>query len=152
MIGAGPMLAECKARAAGLDNVEFLDWLPYAQLPGAIQHADIVLGVFGATPKAGRVVPNKVYQALACGKPLITRGASAYPNELLSATDGGITWVAAGDAEALAKAVQHLAEQPHRLAVLGAHSRASYERYFSAARIVADLSAALARLLRQGVA
>ena len=146
LIGAGPMWAECKALAAGLDSLEFHDWLPYAQLPAAIQRADIVLGVFGTSSKAGRVIPNKVYQTLACGKPLITRSAPAYPPELTDDSASGITWVPGGDATALALAVQRLAEQRDQLAILGARSRASYERFFSAGRIVADLGAALTAL------
>lgn len=146
LIGAGPMLAKCKALAAGLDNVEFSDWLPYAQLPAAIQHADIVLGVFGTTPKAGRVIPNKVYQALACGKPLITRRANAYPAELASATNSGIAWVEAGDAAALAQAVRRLAEHCEQLAEIGAQARAYYKKYFSSARVIMALNEALDRL------
>ena len=143
LIGRGPLLADCKALAAGLGHVEFSDWLPYEQLPAAIQHADILLGVFGSSAKANRVIPNKAFQALACGKPLITRRASAYPDELLSAAHSGITWIEASDAAALAKAVQSLAEQPEQLAVLGAQARARYEHYFSAGRIVAALDTAL---------
>ncbi|OGI44351.1 MAG: hypothetical protein A2150_04825 [Candidatus Muproteobacteria bacterium RBG_16_64_11] len=146
LIGRGPLLAGCRALAAGLADVEFQDWLPYAQLPGAIQRADILLGVFGASAKAGRVIPNKVFQALACGQPLITRAAPAYPTELAADPASGIAWVPPNDPAALADAVQALAERPDRLSDLGARARKSYERYFSAGRIVADLGAALAAL------
>ncbi len=146
LIGRGPLLADCQALATGLDNVEFHDWLPYAQLPAAIQHADILLGVFGTTPKADRVIPNKVYQALACGKPLITRRAGAYPDELMSATDNGITWVEAGDAAALATALRALSTQPERLAKLGVQTYAAYKKYFSDARVVETLHEALVKL------
>ncbi len=146
LVGRGPLLADCQALAAGLDTVEFHDWLPYAQLPGAIRRADILLGVFGASAKAGRVIPNKVFQALACGQPLITRSAPAYPPELAAEPASGIAWVPPNDPAALADAVRALAERPGQLAELGARARASYERYFSAGRIVADLGAALAAL------
>jgi len=148
LIGDGPLLADCKALADGLDSVEFHDWLPYARLPNAIQHTDIVLGVFGASPKADRVIPNKVYQALACGKPLITRRARAYPGELMSGTDSGITWIEAGDAAALANAVSTLGAQPERLAALGALAYASYKKYFSGTHVIAALQAALVQLQR----
>ena len=58
--------------AQGLKNVEFLGRLPIGRLPAEIAKADICLGVFGRTEKSRRVVPHKIYQALAMGKAVIT--------------------------------------------------------------------------------
>lgn len=146
-VGNGPLLAECRARAQGLSNVVFEDWLPYAQLPDRIRRADILLGIFGTTEKSGRVIPNKIYQALACGKPVVTRHAPAYPKELLKNNASGMTWVAPGDGRALAEAVATLAHQPERLPALGAAARATYEKYFSAATIMQELRSALEAIL-----
>lgn len=148
LLGAGPLRARCERAAHGLANVAFEEWVPYAQLPARIRRADVLLGVFGPTPKAGRVIPNKVFQALACGMPLVTAGVPAYPPELLAQHDGGIRWVPPADAGALAAAVAALAAQPQRLAALGAQSRASYERYFSPEKIREQLREALVALLR----
>lgn len=145
LLGDGPQQAECKRRAAGLDTVAFEDWLPYSQLPARVARADIVLGVFGGTPKTQRVIPNKVFQALACGKPLITATAPAYPQALRQQTDSGIAWVPADDAGALAAAVGALAAQPERLELMGQQARTSYQRFFSADRIREQLRAALER-------
>ena len=46
-------------------------------LPGELAAAAVVLGVFGAGRKAAMVVPNKVYQAAAAGRPLVTRDGPA---------------------------------------------------------------------------
>ena len=48
-----------------------------AQLASKINEADIVLGIFGNSQKAKSVVPNKVYQAMACRKPIITMRSKA---------------------------------------------------------------------------
>jgi glycosyltransferase involved in cell wall biosynthesis len=146
LLGAGALLGACKKNAHGLANLTFEEWLPYPQLPARIRRADILLGVFGSTPKAQRVIPNKVFQALACGKPLVTCAAPAYPAALRAHTESGIRWVPAGDTAALARAVSALASEPARLVMLGTRARASYERFFSAEVINNRLQAALAAL------
>ena len=143
LIGAGPELAQCKRAAVGLANVSFEPWTEYAALPERIRRADILLGVFGATQKAGRVIPNKAYQALACGKPLITRQSPAYPPGLAAASESGLLWVPAGDADALAAKVADLARKPERLAALGEQARRTYLARFSRAVLAAQLRQAL---------
>lgn len=147
LLGNGPQRAECMAGAAGLDNVVFENWVPYARLPARLWRADILLGIFGRTPKTQRVIPNKVFQALACGKPLITATTPAYPEALREQTDSGIAWVAADDADALATAVAGLAAQPEQLERLGHQGHASYRRFFSVDMIRDQLRAALDRRL-----
>jgi glycosyltransferase involved in cell wall biosynthesis len=142
LLGSGPLLDDCKSRAQGSATVKFEEWLPYADLPARIRRADILLGVFGTTPKAQRVIPNKVFQALACGKPVITCRAPAYPASV-SEADAGIVFVAPGRPEELAEAVARLAARPDRLAPEGRAARALYEKYFSVKFIEQQLAAAL---------
>lgn len=143
LLGDGPLLAECQERAAGLANVAFEKWIPYSQLPARIARADILLGIFGSTLKAARVVPNKVYQAAACGRPVVTLRSGAYPAELLSREDSGFRWVPAGDAAALAAAVAALASDRGKLALYGVAARDSYEKYLSMAQVRRQLAAVL---------
>ena len=56
----------------GLDNAEFQDRIPLSRLPVEIAQADLCLGIFGRTEKSRRVVPHKIYQALAMGKAVVT--------------------------------------------------------------------------------
>lgn len=71
-IGGGRTLAKAKDAAAGLENVVFIERLPEADLRTRIAAADVCLGIFGRTEKAGRVVPNKIFQSMGIGKPVIT--------------------------------------------------------------------------------
>ena len=146
LLGNGPLKAECRRRAAGLANVAFADWLPYEELPARIRRADILLGVFGDTPKAQRVIPNKVFQSLACGMPLVTEAAPAYPAALKAQRDSGIHWVAAGDSAGLAAKVAMLAAAPTGLHADGLRARRSFDEFFSQRAIVDQLRAALAGL------
>lgn len=146
LIGAGPELDACKRLATGLRSVHFKPWVDYSVLPVRIRRADILLGVFGTTPKAARVIPNKVFQALACGKPVVTRAAPAYPDEIANTGYNGLAWVPAGDAVALAKAVAQLASSPASLPAKGSQARGNFESYFSEKAIKASLNNVLSML------
>jgi len=143
LLGSGPLLDECKRNAEGLPNVTFEDWLPYADLPDRIRHADILLGVFGTTPKAQRVIPNKVFQALACGKPVVTCSAPTYGPQV-SESGEGIIFVAPGRPAELANAVGRLAGNSSGLLQHGCTARTIYEQHFSFAHIRQQLARALA--------
>jgi glycosyltransferase involved in cell wall biosynthesis len=146
LLGQGPLRGVCEERARGIENVSFENWLPYEKLPERIQQADMLLGVFGTTPKAGRVIPNKVFQSLACGRPVVTRSAASYPEALLAAENNGLEWVPAGDAQALADKVAGLAGDPARLRLLGEAAAATSRQYFSEAAVRRQLDQALAGL------
>ncbi|MEW5892773.1 MAG: glycosyltransferase [Pseudomonadota bacterium] len=143
LLGEGPLKAECLRLAQGLENVVFEPPVPYEELPARIHRADILLGVFGTSTKAGRVIPNKVFQGLACGRPVISRSGAAYPSRLLIDPAAGLIWVEAANAGDLAQAVAQLATSPARLIELGEQARLSYERWFGQARILAELREAL---------
>lgn len=79
VIGSGQESGRIKKLASDLiiNNVEFLPKVPCARLPDLIADFDICLGIFGNTPKTQRVIPNKVYQAAAMGKAIITADTTA---------------------------------------------------------------------------
>jgi glycosyltransferase involved in cell wall biosynthesis len=87
-------------------------WVDYAQLHRHIAGADICLGIFGASEKAASVIPNKIFQIVAMGKPLITRDSPAI-REMLDGEPPCVNLVPAGDAQALADAVRGFARREH---------------------------------------
>jgi glycosyltransferase involved in cell wall biosynthesis len=107
-------------------NVEHVPWVEYERLPHEIRKAGCSLGVFGTTAKAKRVIPNKAFQAIACGAPLITADTPA-ARELLRDEENALL-VPAGDAEALAGAVRRLAADPDLSRRIAAGGRDVYER------------------------
>src|SRR5574340_1780263 len=143
LLGRGPLRKLCEENAKGLENVTFEDWLPYEKLPERIHRADILLVVFGTTPKAGRVIPNKVFQSLACGRPVVTRSANTYPEDLIAAENSGIIWTSAGDAQSLADRVANLAADRDRLRQLSDAAAETSRQYFSETAVRQQLENAL---------
>ena len=69
-----------------------------------IARAQICLGVFGSSDKAARVIPNKLFQQAAMGKPVITRASPALDG-LAARFPESLRTVPASDPQALADAV-----------------------------------------------
>ena len=89
---------------AGLEQVDWIHWISYDQLRAYISDADICLGIFGDTTKADMVIPNKVYQIIASGKPLITRDSTAM-RELSDMLDFKVRFVPPSSPEDLLSAI-----------------------------------------------
>jgi glycosyltransferase involved in cell wall biosynthesis len=106
-------------------NVEHVAWVDYEDLPETYRAAGCALGVFGGGEKAARVIPNKVFQALACARPVVTADTAA-ARELL--TDGvDALLVPPGDAGALAEAVHRIAGDEELARRLAAEGRRTFE-------------------------
>jgi glycosyltransferase involved in cell wall biosynthesis len=144
LLGQGKLRSSCEEAAAGVTQVRFEEWVPYEKLAERIGQADILLGVFGGTPKAARVIPNKFYQAIACARPIITLDSPVYTEEVRAANRGGIRFVPPGDPAALAEAVRTvaMATAEDRLQ-MGRNARELYEVFYAEDRIRIALQAAL---------
>jgi glycosyltransferase involved in cell wall biosynthesis len=74
LVGRGIEFDEARRLAAelSLERVDFTGVTDYADAPRVLADAHVVLGVFGASEKAGRVIPHKVYQGCASGRVVVT--------------------------------------------------------------------------------
>jgi glycosyltransferase involved in cell wall biosynthesis len=144
LIGEGQLSAELRGSIAarGLTNVEWLGELPAGELRAHTLAADVCLGVFGGSEKAARVVPNKVFDALACGRPVVTADSDGAREWLRDGETALLT--PAGDAAALAAALRRLLDARER-ARLGRGGLALYRRAFTPAAVAGELLAALER-------
>jgi glycosyltransferase involved in cell wall biosynthesis len=123
IVGSGQLEPLLAARP---ENVDWIPWVEYERLPDELYRAGCALGIFGTSDKARRVIPNKAFQALACGTPLITADTPA-ARELLVHEESALL-VKPGDPEALAAAIRRLVADPTLAQKLGAGGRATYER------------------------
>lgn len=93
-----------------LRNMEFIDYVPYAELPDYVTNSSVCLGIFGSTNKAHRVIPTKAFEALAMKKPLITAKTPAI-EELLEDRKDALLCRSA-DPRSLADAILELRKNP----------------------------------------
>lgn len=122
-----------RAETLALTNVEFVDPMPPEELARRIAAADLCLGIFGTSRKAGSVVPNKVVQCAAMAKPMITRDSTAMRRYFTDGQD--VRLVPAADADALAAQILSLHQDSEARSTLGRAARRVFEARFSAAAL-----------------
>jgi glycosyltransferase involved in cell wall biosynthesis len=128
VVGSGQLEGLLGERPA---NVDWRPWVSYERLPEELEGAGCALGIFGTSPKALRVIPNKVFQALACGVPVVTANTPA-ARELL--VDGkSALLVPPGDPEALVLALRRLADAPELARRIAAGGLQAYREHASEA-------------------
>ncbi|MGO8684414.1 MAG: glycosyltransferase family 4 protein [Thermoleophilia bacterium] len=144
-VGEGQLSAQLRATIAQrqLTNVEWLGMLSSEELRAQNLAADVCLGVFGGSSKAARVVPNKVVDGLACGRPVVTQDSPA-ARELLSDGENALL-VPALDVAAVADALRRLRDAALRQR-LGTAALRLYRRHLTPAAVADSLLAALERL------
>ena len=117
--------AEEQARRLGLTNVEFRGLVPRAALQEALREADAVMGVFGAQLQAQVTTPNKIYEGLALGKPVITAYTPASAPQFRHGQH--LLFVPVADPQALADAILTLRANPSLRAALAYGGRRLFE-------------------------
>jgi glycosyltransferase involved in cell wall biosynthesis len=127
IIGTGQEEAVLEGRSP---NVEHVPWVPYEHLPAEYASAGCALGIFGSSEKARRVIPNKAFQALAVGAPLVTAATDGV-RELLE--DGRDALLVEPSPEALAAAVRALHDDRQLASAVGGNGRRTFEREASEA-------------------
>ena len=128
-------------------NVRHDPWVEYEELPDLYRSAGCALGIFGTSDKARRVIPNKAFQALATGTPLITSDTPAQRELLEDGRDALL--VAPSDPAALAAAIRRLASNQALAAEIGTRGRETYAEHASETALGARWRALLEQRARQ---
>ena len=128
LVGSGQLE---EALADRPPNVDWVRWIDYERLPDELHAAGCALGIFGTSAKAQRVIPNKAFQALACGTPLVTADTPA-ARELLIHDESALL-VPPGEPDALAAAMRRFAADSDLRRRLSEGGRAAYEAHASEA-------------------
>lgn len=131
IIGGGrdARLFQDQARQAGLTEAElrFLGHLPRLAALDAVRGADIGVVPHHRTDFWNTTVPNKLFDYMAAGLPVVT--SDAIPSERIVRESGAGEVFRAGNAQSLADAVRRLSAPSARAACGAAGRRAIRERY-----------------------
>jgi glycosyltransferase involved in cell wall biosynthesis len=120
VVGSGQLEHVLRERPA---NVEWIPWVDYNELPGLLHGCGCALGIFGTSAKARRVIPNKVFQALACGAPVVSGDTQA----MRELGEDAALLVPPGDAAELAEAVRRLSRDRPLQQELAARGHEKYQ-------------------------
>jgi len=147
LVGAGQTYADARARATRLavKSIEFPGVVSYTTLAAMMADADLCLGSFGMTARAQRVVPNKVFDALAMARPILTADT---PGAREALTHGHDAWLCApGNGGAIANAILDLKSDPARLTALADNGHALFRARFSSDALTDALTAIVRELV-----
>jgi glycosyltransferase involved in cell wall biosynthesis len=138
--GAGQTLPAMRELAAArrVANVEFAGRRPLAELRRLMCTSDVCLGIFGTGPKTRAVIPNKVFDALACARPVITADTPAAREALTHGRDAVLC--RPGDPDALAHAIAALKADPDGRTRIAAAGHELFKRRFSLDALAADVA------------
>lgn len=108
IIGGGQTSKQMYALAEELKltSVSFEKSVPFEELPVYIRASDLCLGVFGTAEKVDRVIPHKVFDAVACDVPVLTAESRAVREKFTEGKD--VFFVPPGDPEAIANSIKKI--------------------------------------------
>lgn len=136
LIGKGQTYVRVREMAHEVPSITFIDSVSYKNLAEYIANSDICLGIFGTSQKTDLVIPNKIFEAAASGRAIISADTPAM-RELFD--DKAIYYVPAGDARALAHAIQTLADNHGLRTMLGEGARLQYVRQASTRQLAIEI-------------
>lgn len=135
-----PRLIEQAGRLQ-LANVRFLDPLPKLAMPEALAAADACVAILKPIPEYKTVYPNKVFDYMAAGRPVIL-AIEGVIREVVEQAQAGLC-VPPGDPQALAAAVRRLVDQPELGHQMGHRGRAYVQEHFDRQVVALRLEAIL---------
>jgi len=146
LLGDGKEKSRLQARATAmdLDNVFFIPAVPKDEMAGALAAADACIAILKPIELYKTVYPNKVFDYMAAGRPVIL-AMDGVIREVVESAQSGIL-VPPGDAKGIEDAIRLLASDRQKGKFLGQNGRQYLEIHFDRA-VVAEKLNTLIQLL-----
>ncbi|MBT9139276.1 MAG: Alpha-maltose-1-phosphate synthase [Syntrophomonadaceae bacterium] len=123
--------AELQEVCKNIGNVRLhLKWIPHEEIIAQTINADLLFALYDpAVPNNRYASPNKLFEAMMCGKNIVVSDNSSMTDIVRRENCGVI--VPYGDVEAIRKAIVKLKSDPDLRQKLGANGRRAYEERYS---------------------
>lgn len=111
------------------DKIKYMEWMPYDEVIANSLNADILFAFYDPQIPANRYAsPNKLFEAMMCGKPIITN-AETTATKIVEAENCGLI-VPYGDVEEIKDAILKLKNNAALRERLGKNGRRAYEERY----------------------
>lgn len=131
--------------AEGLDNVKMLGQLPKADMPRLWSITGASLVLLKRLDLFLTVIPSKIFESMAMRRPIVL-AVQGESQEIIAAAECGIC-IEPENAQALAQAIEQLADDPQRCAQLGANGHRCVEAEFDRVKLAERFEALLQKLV-----
>jgi glycosyltransferase involved in cell wall biosynthesis len=149
LLGDGKEKGALAARAAemNLSNVHFIPPVPKTGMPQALAAADACIAILKPVPLYATVYPNKVFDYMAAGRPVVL-AIPGVIREVVESAGAGIA-VPPGEAAALAAALRSLADDPQAGRAMGQQGRRCVEAHFDRPVVASRLARVMENMVNR---
>jgi glycosyltransferase involved in cell wall biosynthesis len=133
-----------EAAAKGMTNISFLPAIPKVEIGQAFAAADACIAILKPVKMYETVYPNKVFDYMAAGKPVVLAIGGVIQDVVQAAKAGMI--VAPGNPDEMAQAVRYLAGRPQESRAMGLRGRQYIEDHFDRAALAARLESIFVKM------
>lgn len=147
LVGDGKEKPALRSQAAALElpNLRFLPPVPKSGMPELLAAADCGLAVLSPIPLFATTLPNKVFDYMGAGRPVVL-AIDGPIREVVEGAGAGIA-VPPGDSQALAEAVARLAEDPKLRGEMGLKGRACVEAEYERRKLAERMEGVFVELV-----
>ena len=138
---------QTRAQELGLHNVVFVPPVPKDGMAEALAAADVCIAILKPIPLYGTVYPNKVFDYMAAGRPVLL-AIDGVIRQVVEAAQGGV-FVQPGDEAALAAALVEFAAGRERCREMGRSARQYMETHFDRAALAGKLADLLEAMVKE---
>lgn len=147
--GEGPLRGILENQFRGLSNVKFLGWVNQAQSDALAKRSTFALAPVHDRPDFNMSIPNKFFDAIRLGKPIIATDHGV-ASDFIKSNRIGVCYKNS-DSEGLTKAIENLLVTPKNLTEMSKNAERLFQTTYNPSKVYGDLVLRLADLSRSSV-